>query len=528
VKRGDLIVGRYELLTRLGKGGMGEVWTCRDRELRREVAVKLLPLDDAFSPELQRRFEREAVAAAQINHPNVVALYDRGVDDDRLFLVMERVDGTPLATHIRADSLPVVGRALEIAQEICAALVAAHRAKVVHYDIKPLNVMLNSDGRVKVVDFGIAGFVQTAGLTQTQSTELPTAGTPEYGAPEQFLADRGDQRSDLYALGGVLFALLTGGPPFTGPNGFAVVRRKLEEDAPPLLSIRPDLPPAVAQLVDEMLRRDPDQRPQTAAEVHERLAQLRTALDTLDLSGAKTVKIAMAGTDIEPPTRRLGDEPFEITWTGRERLLLKGPGPGKVFWICWTSALIAAIAGVLAVPLIFDTYQSGYVELLLDLDADWHPAKIVLRCSIVGLLIVSGIGIGPVAAAVRLRRVSPWSLRIDRTGIFTTDVAGATVASGPSGRRRFPWDHVSLVTLDRIRTGAGDGRPGLHVRFAEDDPYSARGHPAGWSQHGPAAVRDDGSVPLSVLGPLTEQQHAELTAALTRYAGPRWQPEIGL
>jgi serine/threonine protein kinase len=232
VERGELIAGRYELVERLGRGGMGEVWTCRDRELRRDVAVEMLTLDDAVPPDVPQRFDREAVAAAQINHPNVVALHDRGVDQDRHYLVMERVEGTTLA---------------------------AHRANVIHYDIKPLNVMLMSDGVVKVVDFDIAGFVQTT-FTVARSADLPTAGKPEYGAPEQFGTERGDERSDLYALGGVLSPLLTGQPPFTGNNGLAVVRRKLAEDAPSVASLRPDLPPAVTHLVDDLLQRDPDQR----------------------------------------------------------------------------------------------------------------------------------------------------------------------------------------------------------------------------------------------------------------------------
>jgi serine/threonine protein kinase len=192
VHRGDLIAGRYELVARLGRGGMGEVWTCRDRELRRDVAVKFLALDDAVTPDLAQRFDREAVAAAQINHPNVVALHDRGVDKDHLYLVMERVEGTTLAAHLRSTGPLAPGRALEIAQEICAALVAAHKAHVIHYDIKPLNVMLTADDRVKVVDFGIAGFVQTT-FTVARSADLPTAGTPEYGAPEQFGTERGDR-----------------------------------------------------------------------------------------------------------------------------------------------------------------------------------------------------------------------------------------------------------------------------------------------------------------------------------------------
>ncbi|MGI5346791.1 serine/threonine-protein kinase [Streptomyces sp. CA-250714] len=300
MRRGELIAGRYELLERLGRGGMGEVWAARDRTLRRDVALKLLDLGGLGHPELPQWFEREAVAAAQINHPNVVGLYDRGVHEDVLFLVMEKVAGTTLSAHIRAESPMLLARALEIADGICTALVAAHRARVIHYDIKPQNVMITEDRQVKVFDFGIAGFIQTT-FSVAHSSQLTPAGTPEYGAPEQFLTERGDERSDLYALGGVLFALLTRQAPFTGPNGFAVMRRKLDEEAPRLDSLRPGLPPEVTGLVAELLQRDPDRRPQSAQLVLERLRQLQAALVPVNdgTSEARTTE------EQQPPTRLL-------------------------------------------------------------------------------------------------------------------------------------------------------------------------------------------------------------------------------
>ncbi|MFD3998910.1 serine/threonine-protein kinase [Streptomyces sp. NPDC058583] len=329
MERGELIAGRYELEKRLGRGGMGEVWAGRDRRLRRDVAIKMLVLDDAVHADLPARFEREAVAGAQISHSNVVALYDYGTHEDLWFLVMERVKGATLAEHLHEDSFMEVARALKIAQEICAALIAAHHAQVIHYDIKPHNVMLTPDGTVKVVDFGIAGFIHNA-FTLAHSSQLTPAGTPQYGAPEQFLAERGDARSDLYSLGSVLFALLAGRPPFTGHSALAIMRHKLDEDAPSLGMLRPDLPPAVTRLVAELLDRDPDRRPQTAVAVHEQLVRLQTIPSDPDvptepdLSADPDASADPTATDVEPcgtilsPTRRLNthEAPLETSWTG--------------------------------------------------------------------------------------------------------------------------------------------------------------------------------------------------------------------
>ncbi|MFI6287161.1 serine/threonine-protein kinase [Streptomyces sp. NPDC051018] len=298
MERGKLIADRYELIGRLGRGAMGEVWAARDRVLHREVALKLLDLDGIAQADLPRRFEREAVAAAQIVHPNVAALYDRGIHDDVLFLVMEKVDGRTLTARLQAESPFPLTRAVAIAGSVCAALEAAHRAQVIHYDIKPHNVIVTGDGLVKVIDFGIAGFVQAA-FTVARSSQLTPAGTPEFGAPEQFLTERGDERSDLYALGGMLFAMLAGRPPFTGHNSIAVVRRKLDEEAPPLDAFRSGLPPEVTALVAELLERDPDRRPRSAEQVQQRLQAILASC-----AAAEAPTAAMP----PPPRTRLMDD----------------------------------------------------------------------------------------------------------------------------------------------------------------------------------------------------------------------------
>ncbi|MEU0297998.1 serine/threonine-protein kinase [Streptomyces sp. NPDC006175] len=311
MERGKLMADRYELIGRLGRGGMGDVWAARDRVLHREVALKLLDLDGIAQADLPRRFEREAIAAAQIVHPNVAALYDRGIHEDVLFLVMEKVEGQTLTAHLQAESPFPLMRAVAIASSVCAALEAAHRAQVIHYDIKPHNVIVTGDGLVKVIDFGIAGFVQAA-FTVARSSQLTPAGTPEFGAPEQFLTERGDERSDLYALGGMLFAMLAGRPPFTGHNSIAVVRRKLDEEAPPLDAFRPGLPPEVTALVAELLEREPDRRPQSAQQVQQRLQALLVSWEAAEAPTA--VMPPPPRTRLMDDTQRAPRRPSPDSW----------------------------------------------------------------------------------------------------------------------------------------------------------------------------------------------------------------------
>lgn len=333
MQRGELFAGRYEILARLGRGGMGEVWSARDRNLRRDVAVKLLYLDDAGADDAARRFEREAVAAAQISHPNVAMVHDRGVQDGVLFLVMERIDGTTLSQVLRDGTALPTGEAVRIAARICDALLAAHKAGVIHYDIKPHNVMITPDGSVKVVDFGIAGFVHSQ-FTVARTSQLAPAGTPEFGAPEQFLEERGDERSDLYALGGVLFSMLTGRPPFQGQNGIAVMLRKRDEVAPRLDVLNPDMPPELTRLVAELLERDAARRPQTAAEVSARLARIEKDVAAA-ASSAPVIPAPTTPTQAGAPT--VNAAPVDPPLASANPLASTDPSPSTDSGAAWSA-----------------------------------------------------------------------------------------------------------------------------------------------------------------------------------------------
>ena len=225
-----LIAGRYRLRSLLGRGGMAEVWQGLDERLDRPVAVKVLDRRALEDPTVVARFDREARAVARLAHPNIVSVYDVGVDDDMPYLVMELVHGQSLAALI--DGGPIsIDDAVNVAVQVCDALQAAHEAGVVHRDVKPANILIAPAGTVKVCDFGIARVSQAtqAGLTRSHVT----VGTAEYMAPEQASGGPVDARTDLYALGCVLYAMLTGSPPFHGDNALGVMWQHVNQPVPP-------------------------------------------------------------------------------------------------------------------------------------------------------------------------------------------------------------------------------------------------------------------------------------------------------
>ncbi|GGQ74502.1 serine/threonine-protein kinase [Kitasatospora griseola] len=273
--------GRYLLDEKIGHGGMGQVWAARDQQLGRSVAVKLLRTDavpypagrgDSQGDLLRQRFLRECRIGASLDHPGLVTVYDAGADGDELYLVMQRVPGLSLADLIAEEGPFTVERAVAVAGQLCAALAAVHGARVVHRDLKPSNVMVRPDGRVVLLDLGIAAAIDPA-ATRLTLTGSPI-GSPAYMAPEQAMATDTDRRSDLYALGCMLHEMLAGGPPFPAPTALGVLRRQVDDPPQPLRALRAEVPPVLEELVLRLLAKQPDRRPADAAEVHALLLPL--------------------------------------------------------------------------------------------------------------------------------------------------------------------------------------------------------------------------------------------------------------
>jgi eukaryotic-like serine/threonine-protein kinase len=287
-------LGPYEIHSQLGAGGMGEVYRARDTRLGRDVAIKVLPEHLSSSPELKERFEREARAISSLNHPRICTLHDIGHQDGVDFLVMEYIEGASLAERLKKGPLPLK-EALKVGMDVCEALEAAHRAGIVHRDLKPGNIMLTKSG-AKLMDFGLAKSAE-AGLdaaappllsgARTLSGPSPLSplttagavvGTIQYMSPEQIEGKKADARSDIFALGAVLYEMATGKRPFEGKSQISLASAILEKDPEPISALQPLTPPAFERIVTICLAKNPDDRFQTAHDV--RLALEWIADDT--------------------------------------------------------------------------------------------------------------------------------------------------------------------------------------------------------------------------------------------------------
>jgi serine/threonine-protein kinase len=265
---------RYEIQQRIGRGGMADVFAARDLLLDRPVAIKVLFPEFAADPNFVERFKREAQAAANLNHPNIVSVYDWGRAGSTYFMAMEYIAGRTLADAIRSNGRISAEAATDIALEVASALGFAHENGVVHRDIKPGNILIAHDGRVKVADFGIARALNSANeqdLTQAGAV----MGTATYFSPEQAQGGQPDPRSDLYSLGIVLYEMVAGRPPFSGDNPVGIAYRQVHEAPQPLNQIVPDVPRPFEAIVAKLLAKNPAVRYPTAATLRDDLRRFR-------------------------------------------------------------------------------------------------------------------------------------------------------------------------------------------------------------------------------------------------------------
>jgi serine/threonine-protein kinase len=264
-----LFDGRYRIMRKLGAGGMADVYLAEDQELGRRVAIKILNGRHANDDQFIERFRREAKNAAALNHPNIVSIYDRGEAEDTYYIAMEYLDGRSLKELIVGHGKAPVNVAIEYARQILSALRFAHRHGIVHRDIKPHNVLVDREGRVKVTDFGIA----RAGASQMTETGS-IVGTAQYLSPEQARGGEVDQRSDLYSLGVVLYELLTGRTPFEGDTPVEIAMKHLSNPPEPPSKLRKDIPPELDMVILRALAKKPDDRYQSADEMESDLERV--------------------------------------------------------------------------------------------------------------------------------------------------------------------------------------------------------------------------------------------------------------
>src|SRR5271170_3938391 len=279
-------LGPYEIKSTLGVGGMGEVYRARDSRLNRDVAIKVLR-DDGVSADLRSRFEREARAVAALNHPNVIAVYDFGIEAGQQYIVSELLEGESLRSLLHGRPVPV-RKLIEIAAQVADGLAAAHAAGIVHRDLKPENIMLAKDGRVKILDFGLARQSRPTGSprratgaeetvapapeTEHLTSEGAVMGTAAYMSPELALGQETDYRSDQFSFGLILYEMASGKQAFAKPSSVETMAAIVREEPPPM---EEKLPPPLRWIIDRCLAKEPDRRYESTRDLYRDLANLR-------------------------------------------------------------------------------------------------------------------------------------------------------------------------------------------------------------------------------------------------------------
>jgi serine/threonine protein kinase/tetratricopeptide (TPR) repeat protein len=349
-----LTIGRYQLLEKLGQGGMGIVYRALDTLLQRIVAVKVISAPIDTDPEPRERFFREARAAGQLSHKNIITIHDLGEHEGQPYLAMEYLTGQDLAARMADPQRMSLRRKLEVASEICEGLEYAHTHGVVHRDIKPGNIFLTDGGTVKIVDFGLARLV-TSDLTRSNMM----MGTINYMAPEQIRGERVDHRADIFSTGVVLYEVLSGHRAFEGDSVASTLYKILEQAPEPLRNIDPALPPEVVQIVDHALAKPRDERYQHTSELLRDLAVYRLQFAALDSPAASRPAFSGSGVSSDGPTVLTRATPVtaNTTPTPAPSAPVSGASPASRLPMIALAAVAALAIGTAVVAIWMATHQ---------------------------------------------------------------------------------------------------------------------------------------------------------------------------
>ncbi len=371
VGEGTILNGRYKIIERIGSGGMSVVYKAQDMVLGRLVALKMLHESFTGDPDFLRRFQQEAYAAASLQHPNIVTVHDIGQDGHRHYIVMEYVDGRTLKDIVRQyndEGQPMPpGRALDLSIQISDGIGYAHRAGLVHCDVKPQNVLVTRDDRIKVADFGIARAVSEA---SQHVGDDQVWGTPQYFSPEQAAGEQPTPSSDVYSIGVMMFELLTGKLPFTAESQTALALKHLQEPPPHVTDLNPAVPEQLDLIVDKVLSKDQSGRYRTAGQLGRILSSYRKSgwADTGPIAAG-----ASGATAVTAVSNPVSDQPTQVfpypgqTLPGQaasENQTTLGSAPSTIEpyqgtdWMAVGLGLLAAIALLGLIPLWYYVYIS--------------------------------------------------------------------------------------------------------------------------------------------------------------------------